>query len=137
MFEDPADECDPITDINTTPLIDVMLVLLIMLIVTIPLQTHSVRLDTPAAPAIAEQPPSVVRLGIEAGGALTWNGEPVRLGADLDARLRQAATAANPPEIHLHPDKSVAYAHVAAVMAAAQRQGVAKLGVAGAEQFLD
>ncbi|ARJ64382.1 biopolymer transporter ExbD [Magnetospirillum sp. ME-1] len=138
MFEEQSDDPDVMIDINTTPLIDVMLVLLIMLIITIPLQTHSVKLDMPQGPPPpAAILPEVVRIDIDAQGRIGWNGEPVADRAELDARLRQAATAANPPEVHVRPDKAVAYAHVAGVMASAQHQGVTRLGVVGAEQFLD
>ncbi|CUW41467.1 Biopolymer transport protein exbD2 [Magnetospirillum sp. XM-1] len=138
MFQDEPDDPDVMIDINTTPLIDVMLVLLIMLIITIPLQTHSVRLDMPQGPPPpATTLPEVVRIDIDAQGRIGWNGELVADRADLETRLRQAATAANPPEVHVRPDKAVAYFHVAGVMASAQHQGVTKLGVVGAEQFLD
>jgi biopolymer transport protein ExbD len=138
MFEDNSHDPDVLIDINTTPLIDVMLVLLIMLIITIPLQTHSVKLDMPdGPPPPATVLPEVARIDIDPQGVITWNGQAVADRADLNSRLRQAATAANPPEVHIRPDKAVAYAHVAGVMAAAQHQGVTKLGVVGAEQFLD
>ncbi|WP_096703502.1 biopolymer transporter ExbD [Magnetospirillum sp. 15-1] len=136
--ENGSDDPDVMIDINTTPLIDVMLVLLIMLIITIPLQTHSVRLDMPdGPPPPATVLPEVARIDIDPQGLIRWNGEPVPDRADLEARLHQAATAANPPEVHVRPDKAVAYSHVAGVMAAAQHQGVTKLGVVGAEQFLE
>ncbi|BAE52356.1 ExbD/TolR family protein [Paramagnetospirillum magneticum] len=138
MFEDQAEDPDVMIDINTTPLIDVMLVLLIMLIITIPLQTHSVKLDMPdGPPPPAAILPEVARIDIDAQGAIAWNGEKVADRAELENRLHQAAMAANPPEIHVRPDKAVAYAHVAGVMATAQHQGVTKLGVVGAEQFLE
>jgi biopolymer transport protein ExbD len=137
MFEDNTDP-EVMLDINTTPLIDVMLVLLIMLIITIPLQTHSVRLDMPdGPPPPATTLPEVARIDIDAQGLITWNGQPVADRADLQSRLHAAATATNPPEVHIRPDKAVAYSHVAGVMAAAQHQGVTKLGVVGAEQFLE
>jgi biopolymer transport protein ExbD len=138
MFDDHSDDPEVMIDINTTPLIDVMLVLLIMLIITIPLQTHSVRLDMPdGPPPPAITLPEVARIHIDAQGLITWNGELVAGRTDLDSRLRAAAIAANPPEVHVRPDKAVAYFHVAGVMAAAQHQGVTRLGVVGAEQFLD
>ncbi len=133
-----SDDPDVMIDINTTPLIDVMLVLLIMLIITIPLQTHSVRLDMPQGPPPpAAAPPEVARIDIDPQGLVRWNGEPVADRAALEARLRQAATAASPPEVHVRPDKAVAYSHVAGVMAAAQHQGVTKLGMVGAEMFAE
>jgi biopolymer transport protein ExbD len=132
------DDPDVLIDINTTPLIDVMLVLLIMLIVTIPLQTHAVRLDMPQGPPPpAVVMPDVVRIDIDAQGAITWNGEKVADRPALEALLRMAAVAPNQPEIHVRPDKAVAYSHVAGVMATAQHEGVTRLGVVGAEQFLD
>lgn len=138
MFEDQSPDPDVLVDINTTPLIDVMLVLLIMLIITIPLQTHSVRLDMPQGPPPqAVQMPKVIRIDILADGQVFWNGEALTSRAELDARLFQAANVDDPPEVHVRPDKAVAYSHVAGVLAAAQSQGVTKLGVVGAEQFLD
>lgn len=137
MFDEQPSDPDVMIDINTTPLIDVMLVLLIMLIVTIPLQTHSVRLEMPVGTPAATILPDVVRVEIDAQGAITWNGQQVADRADLTARLREAAIAPNPPEVHIRSDKAAPYAHIAGVMAAAQSQGVIRLGVVGAEQFLD
>ncbi len=124
-------------DINTTPLIDVMLVLLIMLIITIPIQTHAVKLNMPVGnPPPPPTPPEVVLMEIDFDGTLLWNGEQIDLGT-LDNRLRGAATMPVQPEFHLRPNKLVTYKHVAHVMAAAQRLGVTKIGLIGAEQFLD
>jgi biopolymer transport protein ExbD len=124
-------------DINTTPLIDVMLVLLIMLIITIPIQTHAVKLNMPVGnPPPPPTPPEVVTLDIDFDGALTWNGDPVDVNA-LDARFRGAAAQPIQPEFHIRPNKLVTYKYVAHVMAAAQRDGVTKIGLIGAEQFLD
>jgi biopolymer transport protein ExbD len=124
-------------DINTTPLIDVMLVLLIMLIITIPIQTHAVKLNMPVGnPPPPTVPPDVVNLEIDFDGTLLWNGEQIDQNT-LDARLRGAASMAVQPEFHLRPNKLVTYKYVAHVMAAAQRVGVTKIGLVGAEQFLD
>jgi biopolymer transport protein ExbD len=124
-------------DINTTPLIDVMLVLLIMLIITIPIQTHAVKLNMPVGnPPPPTVPPEVVNLEIDFDGTLLWNGEQIDQNT-LDARLRGAASMAVQPEFHLRPNKLVTYKYVAHVMAAAQRVGVTKIGLVGAEQFLD
>ena len=121
MFEDNSHDPDVLIDINTTPLIDVMLVLLIMLIITIPLQTHSVKLDMPDGPPPPSTVlPEVARIDIDSQGVITWNGQAVPDRIDLDSRLHQAATATNPPEVHIRPDKAAAYSHVAGVMAAAQ-----------------
>lgn len=123
-------EPDVLTEMNTTPLIDVMLVLLVMLIITIPIQTHSVKLDMPtASPPVATSPPLVVTVDIDLDGTILWNGEAVSDRANLDARIRAAATQAVQPEIHLRPNKLVAYKYVALVMADAQRLGLKKIGL--------
>ncbi|ATE60711.1 ExbD/TolR family protein [Thauera sinica] len=135
----PSASGDPevMIDINTTPLIDVMLVLLIMLIVTIPIQLHSVELNLPQGnppPPLVE--PEVVRIHIEADGAILWNGETVAGLAALEPRLAAAAAQAVQPELHVRPDRAVQYDTVAAVMAAIQRNQLTKIGLVGAEQFL-
>jgi len=128
---------DVMVDINTTPLIDVMLVLLIMLIITIPIQTHAVKLNMPVGnPPPPTVPPEVVTLDIDFDGTTMWNCEQVT-NDDLDARFRGAATQSPQPEFHIRPNKLVTYKYVAHVMAAAQRDGVTKMGLIGAEQFLD
>ena len=128
---------DVMIDINTTPLIDVMLVLIVMLIITIPIQTHAVKLNMPVGtPPPPTTPPEVVRLDVDFDGTVFWNGEQLDL-ATLDSRFKGAATMAVQPEFHLRPNKLVTYKHVAHVMAAAQRDGVTKIGLVGAEQFLD
>jgi biopolymer transport protein ExbD len=124
-------------DINTTPLIDVMLVLLIMLIITIPIQTHAVKLNMPVGnPPPPPEPPVVVQIDVDFDGTVLWNGEAVDLPT-LDAKFRNAAALPVQPEFHLRPNKLVTYNHVAHVMAAAQRLGVTKIGLIGAEQYLD
>jgi biopolymer transport protein ExbD len=123
-------------DINTTPLIDVMLVLLIMLIITIPIQTHAVKLNMPVGnPPPPLTPPEVVTIDVDFDGTIMWNGLIVPGRADLEARLAAAAAVANQPEIHLRPNKLVKYGDVAMVMASAQRLGVTKIGLVGNEQF--
>jgi biopolymer transport protein ExbD len=130
-------EPDVMVDINTTPLIDVMLVLLIMLIITIPIQTHAVKLNMPVGnPPPPLEPPVVVTLDIDFDGTVTWNGETVD-DAALNSRFRAAAAQPVQPEFHIRPNKLVTYKYVAHVMAAAQRDGVTKIGLIGAEQFLD
>ena len=125
-------------DINTTPLIDVMLVLLIMLIITIPIQTHAVKLNMPVGnPPPPATPPEVVRLDVDFDGAVYWNGEMVPNQDTLEAKFRGAAAQSIQPEFHLRPNKLVTYKYVAGVMAGAQRNGVTKIGLIGAEQFLD
>ena len=133
-----AKDDDVLVDMNTTPLIDVMLVLLIMLIITIPIQTHEVTLDLPnGTPPATDSPPPVVTIDVDFDGTLLWNGELLADRAALEARMQQAAAQSVQPEIHLRPNKLVAYGHVAAVMASAQRLGLKKLGVVGNEQFID
>ena len=124
-------------DMNTTPLIDVMLVLLIMLIITIPIQTHAVKLDLPAGnPPPPPAPPVVVTVDVDFDGTILWNDEVVdRQG--LDARIVTAAAEPVQPELHLRPNKLVTYKYVAAVMADAQRLGLTKLSLVGNEQFVD
>tara|TARA_B100001105_G_C22120440_1_gene327279 strand:- start:19 stop:441 length:423 start_codon:yes stop_codon:yes gene_type:complete len=128
---------DVMVDINTTPLIDVMLVLLIMFIITIPIQTHAVKMNMPV-PSNAPpppKPPEVVRIDVDFDGTIGWNGEIVNGRADLDNRLAQIAALPDQPEVHLRPNKLVTYKHVAGVMASAQRLGVTKIGLVGNEQF--
>ncbi|HUN93573.1 MAG TPA: biopolymer transporter ExbD [Burkholderiaceae bacterium] len=131
-------EQDVMVDINTTPLIDVMLVLLIMLIITIPIQLHAVNLNMPVGnPPPPAEPPVVVTIDVDFDGTVLWNGEALPDRAALEARLTQAAAQPVQPEVHLRPNKLVAYKDVAAVMASAQRLGVKKLGLVGNEQFVN
>ena len=124
-------------DINTTPLIDVMLVLIIMLIITIPIQTHAVKMNMPIAPSAAPpKPPEIVRIDIDFDGTIGWNGTVVDKD-ELINRLAQVAQQPDQPEVHLRPNKLVTYKVVAMVMANAQRLGVTKIGLIGNEQFLN
>jgi biopolymer transport protein ExbD len=128
---------DVIVDINTTPLIDVMLVLLIMLIITIPIQTHAVKLNLPIGnPPPPLVPPEVVTIEVDFDGTVMWNGQVMLDRNELEARLRVAASMPVQPEVHLRPNKLVKYEHVAAVMASVQRLGVTKIGLIGNEQFI-
>jgi biopolymer transport protein ExbD len=131
-------EPDVMMDINTTPLIDVMLVLLVMLIITIPIQLHSVNLNMPIGmPPPPTVLPEIVKLDIDPAGAVYWNGEPVPDRATLEDKIRNAAAQPIQPEMHLRPDKAAKYAIVAGVMASAQRLGLTKIGIVGAEQFVE
>ena len=124
-------------DVNTTPLIDVMLVLLVMLIITIPIQLHSVNLNMPVGtPPPQTEPPVVITVDVDFDGTIFWNGDIVPDKPALEARLRDAAAQPVQPEVHLRPNKLAEYKDVAAVMAAAQRLGVTKLGLVGNEQFV-
>ncbi len=133
-----SDDGEVMVDINTTPLIDVMLVLLIMFIITIPIQTHAVKMNMPvpnnAAPP--PTPPEIVRIDVDFDGTIGWNGEIVPDRATLENRLSQVAALPDQPEVHLRPNKLVSYKVVAMVMASAQRLGVTKIGLVGNEQFL-
>ena len=124
-------------EINTTPLIDVMLVLLVMLIITIPIQLHSVNLNMPVGtPPPPTEPPVVITVDVDFDGTIYWNGDMVADKALLESKLRDAAAQPVQPEVHLRPNKLAEYKDVAAVMAAAQRLGVTKLGLVGNEQFV-
>jgi biopolymer transport protein ExbD len=128
---------DVMVDINTTPLIDVMLVLLIMLIITIPIQTHAVKLNMPVGiPPPPLVPPEVVTIEIDFDGTVIWNGRVVPDRQELEGRLRAAAEMPVQPEVHLRPNKLVKYESVAMVMASAQRLGMKKIGLIGNEQFM-
>ena len=128
---------DVMVDINTTPLIDVMLVLLIMLIITIPIQLHSVNLNMPAGnPPPPPAPPEVVQIDVDFDGTILWNGVVIPDRPALEVKLTAIAAQPVQPEVHLRPNKLVAYKEVAAVMASAQRLGVTKIGLIGNEQFI-
>jgi len=132
-----SDEPEVLMDVNTTPLIDVMLVLLVMLIITIPIQLHSVNLNMPNnnTPPINPKEPVVVEIYVDFDGTISWNGETVTKDA-LEARLKDAAKPSDDqPEVRIRPDKLAEYKDVAMVLAAAQRNGVTKMGVVGNEQF--
>jgi biopolymer transport protein ExbD len=124
-------------DINTTPLIDVMLVLIIMLIITIPIQTHAVKMNMPIGPsAPPPKPPEIIRIDVDFDGTIGWNGVIVGTDAELQGKLAAVAATPDQPEVHLRPNKLVTYKSVAHVMATAQRLGVTKIGLVGNEQFL-
>jgi biopolymer transport protein ExbD len=130
-------EPEVMMDINTTPLIDVMLVLIIMLIITIPVQLHSVNLNMPVGtPPPPAKEPVVVTIDIDFDGTVLWNGETVPDRAALEGRLARAAAEPDQPEVHIRPNKLVDYTSVATVLASAQRLGVTKLGMVGNEQFV-
>ena len=124
-------------DINTTPLIDVMLVLIIMLIITIPVQLHTVNLNMPAGnPPPPMKDPVVVTIDIDFDGTILWNGETMPTREALQSKLREAAAVPDQPEVHVRPNKLVEYKYVAEVLAESQRLGVTKLGMVGNEQFV-
>ena len=133
-----SDEPEVMMEINTTPLIDVMLVLLIMLIITIPAQLHSVNLDMPvSSPPTKKIDPVVVKIDVDASSVINWNGRPLAGRADLELKLTEAATTQPQPELHIRSHAKAKYEAVALVMASAQRIGLTKLGIVGSEQFVN
>ncbi len=132
-----SDEPEVMLDVNTTPLIDVMLVLLVMLIITIPIQLHSVNLDMPAGnPPPPTREPVIHEVFIDFDGTVFWDGVALSNAKDVDKKLAEIAAQPDQDEVHIKPNKLVEYGNVAAVMAAAQRLGVKKMGMVGNEQFL-
>ena len=129
------DENEPMMDMNTTPLIDVMLVLLIMFIITIPVQTHAVKIDLP----IADNSPSTVdpeknKVMIDPAGTISWNGTPIDL-AQLATYLEQTKALPVEPELQFQPDPYARYIVVDRVLAVIKRSNVGKLGFVGNEQY--
>jgi biopolymer transport protein ExbD len=123
-------------EMNMTPLIDVMLVLIIMLIITIPKQNHSVNLNMPVGnPPPPTKEPVVITIDVDFDGKILWDNVEIPDRATLESKLAAVASQADQPEVHLRPNKLVAYKSVAAVMASAQRLGVTKIGMVGNEQF--
>ena len=120
-------------EMNTTPLIDVMLVLLVLLIVTLPIQTHAVKLDMPSGPSSPINP-TIVELGVDFDGAISWNGAHISR-ATLDAYLADAAKQNPQPEIHVNPNRLANYDVVAKVLADAQRLGATQIGFTGIDQY--
>jgi len=125
-----------VCDINITPLIDVMLVLLVTLIVSLPIMTHAVKLDMPRAPASVEPtPPEVINLDIDFDGTVVWNGTTIASSQQLESYLRAAAQKVPQPQIHLRPDRGVKYDHVAKVLALAQHNRVSRMGFVDTGEF--
>ena len=128
-FESRANP-QPMSEINTTPLVDVMLVLLVIFIITAPLLTHAIRLDLPdaQAPRVVEQPETVT-LSIDREGGIFWNNEALGPGVpELQRRLAALAGKAGQPEIHLRADRETRYQRIAEVMSAAQQAGIERIG---------
>jgi biopolymer transport protein ExbD len=125
---DPREPAAPMAEINMTPLIDVMLVLLVIFIITAPLLTHAIRLDLPkAAAAPARELPDTITLSIDADGRLFWDAAPVSEAALAD-RFRAAVTRGGAPELHLRAAASARYDTIARVMSAAQAAGLTRIG---------
>ncbi|RYY01185.1 MAG: biopolymer transporter ExbD [Gammaproteobacteria bacterium] len=127
-------EGDMMVEMNTTPLIDLMLVLIVMLIMSLPPQTHAVKLDMPVTNnPPPDVPPPVIDIVVDFDGSIYWNAEQVTTGEQLQGYLRSAAHAEPRPEIHLKPNKLAKYDSVAKVLATAQRLGVKNIGILGNE----
>jgi biopolymer transport protein ExbD len=128
-------EGEVMVEMNTTPLIDVMLVLLTLLIITLPIQTHAVKLDMPrpnsAPPPV---PPTTIDLGVDFDGTITWNSTPIDR-ATMDSYFKDAAEKDPQPEIHVNPNRLAKYDTVAEVLADAQRLGVTHIGFTGIDQY--
>lgn len=122
------DEPEVMNEINMTPLVDVMLVLLIIFIITVPVLTHSVKVDLPRADNTPhELKPETVNLAVNADGNIYWNETQVTM-EELDLRLATEASKEPQPEVHIRGDRKVDYEHVIKAMAAVQRAGILKLG---------
>jgi biopolymer transport protein ExbD len=127
----------PMTEMNMTPLIDVMLVLLILFIITVPIQTHAVKMNMPIpSNTQPKEPRPPIRVDVDFDGTIGWNGIAVTM-AELQGKLAEVAAEPDQQEVHLRPNKLVTYKYVAAVMANAQRLGVTKIGLVGNEQFMN
>ena len=130
-----GEEGDPVSEINTTPLIDVMLVLLVMLLITLPPERHAINLDTPIPPPPDAPPPppseiEPIRIQIEQSGVIMWMGEQVSRN-ELNSRLKIEGQRSEQAEIHIEPNRRAQYGAIAHVMAAVQRNGLKKMGVIG------
>jgi biopolymer transport protein ExbD len=122
-----TDDGEVMSEINMIPLIDVMLVLLIVFMITVPVMTHSVNIQLPQASiSPLRDKPDTVRLSVDATGAFHWNQTPISQG-EMEARLAETARLDPQPDVHIRGDKAVRYEHVATAMAAAQRAGIRKL----------
>ena len=131
-----SDEPELMMDINTTPLIDVMLVLLVMLIITIPIQLHSVNLEMPVgAPPTNQVKPDKIQIDIDAASVVYWQGVAVTAEA-LDEKMKAVSQQSSQSEVHIRPHKDARYAVFANVLASSRRAGLSKIAVIGAEQFV-
>ena len=130
------DDGEPMMEMNTTPLIDVMLVLLIMFIITIPVQTHAVKVDLPQNNPENQTPiePDKNKITIDPAGVVAWNGAPVD-EITLRQYLEQTTMMTPEPELHFQPDRDARYEKVDEVLAIIKRSGVSKLGFIGNEQY--
>ena len=131
-----SDEPEVMMEMNTTPLIDVMLVLLVMLIITIPIQLHSVEMALPVGtPPTNLAKPEMVQIDIDAKSVIYWQGLPIS-NTELEANMDVAGKLPIQPEVHIRPDRNAQYAVFANVLASSKRKGLTKMAVIGSEQFI-
>ena len=131
-----SDEPEVLMEINTTPLIDVMLVLLVMLIITIPIQLHSVNLEMPVGtPPVNNIKPEKIQIDIDDQSVVYWQGLPVN-AQELELKMTTLAQAPVQPEVHVRPNKAASYAVFANVLSSTKRLGLNKIAVIGSEQFV-
>lgn len=130
-----SNEHTPMIDINTTPLIDVLLVLLIMLILNLPLATHSVNMNVGGAPGIEKR--ESVTIEIDFDGSLYWNDQPVADLTQLEHYFKETAAQTNPTDVRVKPNSRAKYDVVAKVLASARRNGIVNIGFIGNERFID
>ena len=131
-----SDEPEVLMEINTTPLIDVMLVLLVMLIITIPIQLHSVNLEMPVGtPPVNNIKPEKIQIDIDDKSVVYWQGLPVS-AQELELKMTTLAQAPVQPEVHVRPNKAASYAVFANVLSSTKRLGLNKIAVIGSEQFV-
>ncbi len=129
-------EPEMMMEINTTPLIDVMLVLLVMLIITIPIQLHSVELEMPVGtPPTNLIKPEKIQIDIDEKSTVYWQGLPVN-AQELDMKMQSVTAQGQQPEVHIRPNKNSQYAVFANVLSSSKRLGLTKIAVIGAEQFV-
>lgn len=123
-----AEHTQPMSEINTTPLVDVMLVLLVIFIITAPLLTHAVKIDLPQATSQPlEEKPEVIDLAVDADGKVFWNDSEIQV-TDLAARMSEEAGKQQQPELQIRADKNTRYQVLAEVLAKAQTAGMKKVG---------
>ena len=133
---DGSGDPEVMMDINTTPLIDVMLVLLVMLIITIPIQLHAVNLDMPVGtPPTNNIKPEKIQIDIDDRSTVYWQGLPVT-AQELEANMDIVGQQASQPEVHIRPNKASQYAVFANVLSTSKRKGLTKMAVIGSEQFV-
>jgi len=128
-------EPEVMMDINTTPLIDILLVLIIMLIITIPPQLHSVNLDMPVNQAQKTKEPVVIKINIDDKNNILWNGSLLESQEEIDSRFKELQSNSENAEIHIRSTGKAKYDTAIRVLASAQRHGIKKIGMVGIEEF--